>query len=90
MGYNLSDAFEGGKVALDALHMWSDHTNVVEDVAWHLHSENVLASCSDDRSVIFWDIRHAKATQCFQAHSKEINSIAFNPYNEFLFITGNA
>jgi len=51
---------------------------------------NVLASCSDDRNVIFWDLRQANPSQTFQAHPKEVNALCFNPFNEYLLITGSS
>jgi len=72
------------------------HTAVVEDVAWHAHDGNLVASVSDDLSIRLWDIRQFDGTNKAQvhlvenAHTSDINSIAFNPVNEFLFATGSA
>lgn len=76
------------------------HTAVVEDVAWHAHDANLVASVSDDLSIRLWDIRQftfdmnqadkAQVHLVENAHTSDINSISFNPVNEFLFATGSA
>lgn len=33
------------------------HAAPVEDVAWHKMHPNILASCSDDRMIMVWDLR---------------------------------
>lgn len=67
------------------------HTDAVEDVAWHAHDANMVGSVGDDRSIMLWDIRQPKAIHLIKdAHAGDINSIAFNPLNEFLFATGSA
>lgn len=33
------------------------HAAPIEDVAWHKMHPNILASCSDDRMVMIWDLR---------------------------------
>ena len=44
------------------LHL-SDHlllnfqAGVVEDVAWHLHHENIFGSVADDKKLMIWDTR---------------------------------
>ena len=30
---------------------------VVEDVAWHLHHENIFGSVADDKKLMIWDTR---------------------------------
>lgn len=67
------------------------HTDVVEDVAWHTKDANMMGSVGDDRCIMLWDIRQPKPLHVIKdAHSGDINSIAFNPLNEFLFATGSA
>lgn len=73
--------------------MFLGHTDVVEDVDWHHRDANLVGSVGDDRSIRIWDIRKKNATDsthCIQnAHDEDINSIAFNPVNEFLLATGS-
>jgi len=67
------------------------HTDVVEDVAWHNHDANLIGSVGDDKCVMLWDIRQPKPQHLLKdAHEGDINCIAFNPVNEFLFATGSA
>jgi len=76
------------------INVFSGHTDVVEDVDWHHRDVNLIGSVSDDRSIRIWDIREnhpSQAVHCVEnAHDADVNSIAFNPVNEFLFATGSA
>lgn len=68
------------------------HTSVVEDVAWHRHHANLFGSVGDDKQLLLWDPRDSTAAPTHRvenAHDSDINSIAFNPYSEFLFATGS-
>ena len=68
------------------------HTATVEDVDWHGKDEHMFGSVGDDRIINIWDDR--KPTNAIHsvknAHEGDINGIAFNPVNEFLFVTGSA
>lgn len=78
---------------LDATSIYAAHTNVVEDVAWHLHHENLFGSVGDDKRLMIWDTRSCqadKASHSVEAHVAEINCLAFNPYNHFILATGSA
>lgn len=74
--------------------VFKGHTDVVEDVDWHHRDMNLVGSVGDDRSVRIWDIRKenvTEATHCIHnAHDEDVNSIAFNPVNEFLLATGSS
>lgn len=77
---------------VNPLHKITGHSDVVEEVAWHQHNEQLFGSCGDDRVVNIWDLRDplkAKST-IRNAHPKEVNCMAFNPFNEFTFLTGSA
>mmetsp|Transcript_30420 Transcript_30420/g.72175 ORF Transcript_30420/g.72175 Transcript_30420/m.72175 type:complete len:425 (+) Transcript_30420:58-1332(+) len=73
---------------------YTGHTNVVEDVAWHLHNPSLFGSVGDDCKLMIWDTRDSrydKAKHCVDgAHTKEINCIAFNPFSEYILATGSA
>mmetsp|Transcript_11626 Transcript_11626/g.23689 ORF Transcript_11626/g.23689 Transcript_11626/m.23689 type:complete len:349 (-) Transcript_11626:183-1229(-) len=73
---------------------YTGHTNVVEDVAWHLHNSSLFGSVGDDCKLMIWDTRdkrYDKAKHCVDnAHAKEINCIAFNPFSEYILATGSA
>jgi len=69
------------------------HKDVVEDVEWHLTNEHMFGSCGDDKYICVWDVRsdptkpsHAIA----DAHSREVNCLAFNPFSEYLLLSGSA
>eukprot|EP00742_Colponemidia_sp_Colp-10_P003936 GILJ01004196.1.p1 GENE.GILJ01004196.1~~GILJ01004196.1.p1 ORF type:complete len:425 (-),score=69.59 GILJ01004196.1:170-1444(-) len=70
----------------------SGHTNVIEDVAWHLHHPDLFGSVGDDRKLLMWDIRSGgdRPSHSLEAHSAEVNCLAFNPYSEFILATGSA
>ncbi len=74
--------------------VFSGHTDVVEDVDWHHRDVNLIGSVGDDKSFRIWDVREnnpTKPVHCNEkAHNADVNSIAFNPVNEFLFATGSA
>ena len=72
---------------------YTGHTNVVEDVAWHLHTPSLFGSVGDDCKLMIWDTRdkrYDKAKHCIDAHAKEINCVAFNPFSEHILATGSA
>merc|ERR1711935_618340 len=73
---------------------YTGHTNVVEDVAWHLHNPSLFGSVGDDCKLMIWDTRDSrydKAKHCVDgAHTKEINCIAFNPFSEYILATASS
>lgn len=78
---------------LDALTIFSGHSAVVEDVAWHLLHDSIFGSVGDDKKLMLWDTRSANAnkpTQIIDAHSAEVNCLSFNPYSEYILATGSA
>ena len=83
-----------GAMDVDALSKFSGHTDVVEDVAWHMFDPNVVGSVGDDRAVRVWDVRQKNAKGSahtkLDAHKMDVNSIAFNPCQEHVFATGSS
>lgn len=79
---------------INPVSIFKGHTDVVEDVDWHHRDMNMIGSVGDDKSIRIWDVRKANPTDsvhCIQnAHDEDINSIAFNPVNEFLLATGSS
>jgi histone-binding protein RBBP4 len=78
---------------LDAKSIYTGHTAVVEDVAWHLLHDSLFGSVSDDQKLMVWDIRATttkKASHVVDAHQAEVNCLAFNPYSEYILATGSA
>jgi histone-binding protein RBBP4 len=108
--WDISSASQLGDVA--ATSIFTHHTDVVEDVAWHCLHDSIFASVSDDHRMNMcvlctriaaadphlpcscsWDIRNANTSQparVVEAHSKEVNCVAFNPFNEFILATGSS
>lgn len=49
---------------IDPLCIFRKHTAVVEDVCWHWHSDNVLASVGDDRKLFMYGRPRGLASEC--------------------------
>ena len=67
------------------------HTNSIEDIQWSPHQENVLASCSIDKSIRFWDIRASSKENVIimnNAHESDVNVLSWNPLKDFLIASG--
>ncbi|KAG6526433.1 histone-binding protein MSI1-like [Zingiber officinale] len=81
------------KKVIDAKHLFEAHTASVEDVAWHLKNENMFGSVGDDHHLMIWDLRSSasgKPQQMVKAHEDEVNSLSFNPFNEWILATASA
>ena len=78
---------------LDAKTVFTGHTAVVEDVAWHLLHESLFGSVADDQKLMIWDTRSnntSRPSHTVDAHTAEVNCLSFNPYSEFILATGSA
>jgi len=78
---------------VDAKTIFTGHTAVVEDVAWHLLHESLFGSVADDQKLMIWDTRsnvNTKPSHTVDAHTAEVNCLSFNPYSEFILATGSA
>lgn len=78
---------------VDAKTIFTGHTAVVEDVAWHLLHESLFGSVADDQKLMIWDTRSNntnKPSHTVDAHTAEVNCLSFNPYSEFILATGSA
>ncbi|KAL6051479.1 Histone-binding protein RBBP4 or subunit C of CAF1 complex [Balamuthia mandrillaris] len=77
---------------LEAKTIFTAHTGVVEDVAWHLYHEAYFGSVGDDKKLMIWDTRQSpnKASHSVEAHRAEVNCLSFNPFSEFVLATGSA
>ncbi|PIN09338.1 hypothetical protein CDL12_18078 [Handroanthus impetiginosus] len=73
--------------ALDAMQIFKICECTVEDVAWHQSCQYLFGSAGDDHSLHLWDLRSrsvSKPILSVVAHQSEVNSLAFNPINEWL------
>lgn len=78
---------------VEAKRIFTDHQGVVEDVAWHGHHADIFGSVGDDKQLILWDTRkppNEGPMVVAEAHTAEINCIAFNPFNPHILATGSA
>ncbi|KAK3132797.1 hypothetical protein QOZ80_6AG0527890 [Eleusine coracana subsp. coracana] len=82
-------AAASGAPVLDAQQVFEAHEDLVEDVAWHLKDENIFGSVGDDCKLMMWDLRTNKPEQSVAAHQKEVNSLSFNPFNEWILATAS-
>jgi histone-binding protein RBBP4 len=81
------------KRELPPLRVFKGHTAWVEDVAWHTSLPHFFASVGDDKKLMLWDTRNpsdTKAASAIEAHSREVNCVAFSPKNENVLLTGSA
>ena len=69
----------------------SGHSDSVEDIQWSPNEDNVLASCSIDKTIRFWDIRQNSNNPPKikkNAHNSDVNVIAWNSIRNHLFASG--
>ena len=75
---------------IDAKTIFTGHTAVVEDVAWHLLHESLFGSVADDQKLMIWDTRSSvtnRPSHTVDAHTAEVNCPSFNPSSEFILTT---
>ncbi|KAJ4826943.1 adenyl-nucleotide exchange factor [Turnera subulata] len=75
---------------LGAIHIYKAHESVVGDVSWHLKNDNLFGSVGDDRQLMIWDLRTNQTQHSVRVHEKEVNSLSFNPYNEWILATASS
>jgi len=68
----------GGDVSGAPLEILSGHTDEVNAIRWD-PSGSLLASCSDDRSVLVWQLGRAEPVHRFCDHTEEIYTIRWSP-----------
>jgi WD40 repeat protein len=69
------------------------HNELVEDVDWHKKYPYLFGSVGDDAKLLLWDVRENSNIPTHtveKAHTKDIHCIDFNPYDEFLLVTGGS
>ncbi|CAG8614784.1 2642_t:CDS:10 [Paraglomus brasilianum] len=81
----------GNERTMEPFRVYRGHESIVEDVAWHTTDVNIFGSVGDDQKLLIWDTRADKSdkpTHTINAHPSEINTLAFNPHNEYILATG--
>ena len=73
----------------EPLKVFKEHKSECEDVCFCKKQKNICASCGDDKTIKIMDLRTNASALSISGHEAEINSIDFNPENEFLYITGS-
>mmetsp|Transcript_11947 Transcript_11947/g.30662 ORF Transcript_11947/g.30662 Transcript_11947/m.30662 type:complete len:428 (-) Transcript_11947:162-1445(-) len=89
--WDIRDMSKGSKT-LDALRTFAHHSGNVEDVAWHCKQPTMFGSVGDDKQLLIWDTRASGKglSKSCESHSAEVNCLAFNPFHEYVLITGSA
>lgn len=78
---------------LEAKTIYTYHSGVVEDVAWHCQHADIFGSVGDDKQLVLWDTRKPPSKGILvaaEAHTAEVNCLAFNPFNPHVLATGSA
>lgn len=71
-----SNSFQGG------------HTSSVEDIQWSPTEDNVIASCSSDKTIRIWDNRTARNMLTVVAHDSDVNVLSWNTETSFMLASG--
>eukprot|EP01127_Copromyxa_protea_P019061 TRINITY_DN6104_c0_g1_i1.p1 TRINITY_DN6104_c0_g1~~TRINITY_DN6104_c0_g1_i1.p1 ORF type:complete len:413 (-),score=74.46 TRINITY_DN6104_c0_g1_i1:76-1314(-) len=79
-----------GASEVKPLSVYSHHEATINDVAWHRQHQAYFGSVGDDSLLMFWDSRDAptKPVHAVCGHTEGINCLSFNPFNEWLILTG--
>lgn len=84
--------FSQSKPELEPSQVFKYHTASVNDVQWHPDHPQYFGSVSDDSTVQIHDLRTtpAKSGASAKEDGHTINTIAFNPFNQYLMATGSS
>ncbi|EGD75123.1 hypothetical protein PTSG_06778 [Salpingoeca rosetta] len=69
--------------------LYNVHRDSVTNVKWSPDG-NALLSASRDSLIKLYDIRMMKEVHTYRAHRKEVNSLAWHPLYEDMFVSGGA
>lgn len=76
----------------DTLSTLKGHSDAIEDIAWSPNQDYILASCSCDKSIRFWDLRTSKNSPPIvikDAHESDVNVISWNFNRDCLLASGS-
>ena len=59
---------------IDAKTIFTGHTAVVEDVAWHLLHESLFGSVADDQKLMIWDTRSSTHNKVGETNTMGISN----------------
>ena len=66
------------------------HSKIVNEISYNYNNDTVLASVSDDKSLIIWDTKIKKPSYVVSdAHESDILSCHFSPLNSFYLATSS-
>ncbi len=71
--------------ALDGQFQWDlvGHTGGISDLSWS-HDSAQLATASDDRTVMIWDVESQKAVATLTGHANYVFCVSYNPMGNIL------
>ena len=81
------------QVVVPATAIRKGHTDVVEDVQWHCHNEELFGSVGDDKQLLIWDMRqeaNKTASAVPDAHDEDVNCLSFSKFDSFMLVTGSS
>ena len=59
-------------------------------MCWNYKDGNIFASVGDDKRLMLWDFRQKDPIDNIEAHTNDIMSIDYSPFEENLLITGSS
>lgn len=78
----------------DCLSSLHDHKNTIVKIEWNKNSNWLLTACRDEK-IRLYDVRKmsqpgkSAPMRVYQGHTKEVTSIAWHPYHEDSFVSGD-
>lgn len=70
-----------------SLNIANAHKSTIRDVDWNPNKPKTIITCSDDRSVKFWDLRNLKEPiKTLNGHTHWVYCSKYNPFHDQLVI----
>ena len=66
------------------------HESGIEDVQWSRKCPDVIGSACQDKTINLWDMREDSGKPVISklGHNGEVYSLSFNPFSEYLLVSG--